>query len=49
MAQSQRMVADFHVYMLDSGRINVAGLNEETVPILVDAIHAVLTTPPTAV
>jgi hypothetical protein len=47
-AQSVRMVEDFHVYMLDSGRINVAGLNEATVPILADAIHAVVTTPPTA-
>lgn len=43
-AQSTRMVEEFHVYMLDSGRINVAGLNEATVPILADAIHAVVTT-----
>jgi len=42
--QSTRMVEEFHVYMLDSGRINVAGLNEATVPILADAIHAVVTT-----
>jgi aspartate/tyrosine/aromatic aminotransferase len=42
------MVEEFHVYMLDTGRINVAGLNEATVPILVDAIHAVVTTAPTA-
>jgi aspartate/tyrosine/aromatic aminotransferase len=42
------MVEEFHVYMLDTGRINVAGLNEASVPILVDAIHAVVTTAPTA-
>ena len=47
-AQSQRMVDEFHVYMLDSGRINVAGLNEASIPIAADAIHAVVTTPPTA-
>ena len=48
-AQSIRMVEEFHVYMLDTGRINVAGLNEATVPILADAIHAVVTTEPTKV
>jgi len=37
------MVEEFHVYMLDTGRINVAGLNEATVPLLADAIHAVVT------
>jgi hypothetical protein len=47
-AQCARMVEEFHIYMLPSGRINVAGLNEATVPILADAIHAVVTTPPTA-
>lgn len=46
--QSERMVEEFHVYMLNSGRINVAGLNEATVPILADAIYAVKTTSPTA-
>ena len=42
-AQSDRMVETHHVYMLSSGRINVAGLNEATVPILADAIHEVVT------
>jgi aspartate/tyrosine/aromatic aminotransferase len=46
VAQSTRMVEEFHVYMLTSGRINVAGLNEATVPILADAIHAVVTGAP---
>ena len=42
-AQSTRMVEDFHIYMLSSGRINVAGLNEASIPIVCDAIHAVIT------
>lgn len=45
-AQSHRMVEEFHVYMLSTGRINVAGLNEATVPICADAIHAVVTGAP---
>lgn len=48
--QSVRMVDEFHVYMLASGRINVAGLSEATVGIAADAIHAVVTgadAPPT--
>ncbi len=45
-AQCDRMVEEFHVYMLDTGRINVAGLNEATVPILARAIHAVVTGAP---
>jgi aspartate/tyrosine/aromatic aminotransferase len=32
--------------MLASGRINVAGLNEATVPVLADAMHAVVTGAP---
>jgi len=45
-AQCDRMVDEFHVYMLDTGRINVAGLSAATVPILADAIHAVVTGAP---
>ena len=41
-AQCARMVEEFHIYMLPSGRINVAGLNEASVPILADAIDAVV-------
>ena len=44
--QCRRMVEEFHVYMLASGRINVAGLNEATVPVLADAMHAVVTGAP---
>jgi aspartate/tyrosine/aromatic aminotransferase len=45
-AQADRMVEEFHVYMTRSGRINVAGLSEATVPICADAIHAVVTGAP---
>jgi aspartate aminotransferase, cytoplasmic len=41
-SQSRSMVEDHHVYMLSSGRINVAGLSEATVGIAADAIHAVV-------
>lgn len=44
--QSERMVEDFHVYMLPSGRVNMAGLSEATVPVAADAIHAVVTGAP---
>ena len=39
-------VEDFHVYMLPSGRINVAGLAAATIDIAADAIHAVVTGAP---
>ena len=42
VAQSTRMVEDFHIYMLSSGRINVAGLNEVSIPIVADAIHSII-------
>ena len=42
-AQSERMVSEFHVYMLNTGRINMAGLSEETVPLCAKAIHACVT------
>ena len=41
--QSLKMVDEFHVYMLETGRINVAGLSKDTVGIAADAIHAVVT------
>jgi aspartate aminotransferase len=46
-AQADRMVDDFHVYMLRSGRINVAGLSEATIDIAADAMHAVVCDLPT--
>jgi aspartate aminotransferase len=45
-AQSARMVDEFHIYMLASGRINVAGLNEAAIPIVADALFAVVTGAP---
>eukprot|EP00158_Paraphelidium_tribonemae_P000225 Partr_v1_DN20052_c0_g2_i1_m21361 putative Aspartate aminotransferase len=45
-AQCERMVEECHVYMLASGRINVAGLNAASIPIAADAIHAVVTGAP---
>jgi len=44
--QADRMVDDFHVYMLRSGRVNMAGLSEATVAACADAIHAVVTGAP---
>lgn len=41
--QCFKMVEEHHIYMLDTGRINVAGLNEASIPLLVDAVHAVVT------
>jgi aspartate/tyrosine/aromatic aminotransferase len=41
-AACDALVADHHVYLLDTGRINVAGLNAASVPILADAIAAVV-------
>lgn len=45
-AQSERMTDEFHIYMLNTGRINVAGLNEAVIPYVVDCIHEVVTKPP---
>ena len=41
-------VEDFHVYMMSSGRINVAGLSEATIDIAADAIYAVVTGAPSS-
>jgi aspartate/tyrosine/aromatic aminotransferase len=37
------MVEEFHVYMLSTGRINVAGLNEAVMDHVVDGIHKCVT------
>ncbi|RYG46171.1 aminotransferase class I/II-fold pyridoxal phosphate-dependent enzyme, partial [archaeon] len=42
--QCARLIREFHVYLMDSGRINVAGMNEASIPYLADAIHTVVTT-----
>ncbi len=40
--QAQRLRSEYSVYMLDSSRINVAGINDRNVDYLVDAVAAVL-------
>lgn len=40
--QVQRLKADFGVYLVDSGRINVAGITDENVDYLAEAIAAVV-------
>lgn len=37
-----RLRSEFGIYLLDSGRINVAGLSEANLPILVDSISTVI-------
>ncbi|XP_034222553.1 aspartate aminotransferase 3, chloroplastic-like isoform X2 [Prunus dulcis] len=43
-AQVAFMTKEYHIYMPSDGRINMAGLGPKTVPHLVDAIHAAVTT-----
>ena len=40
--QAQRLRHEYGVYMLDSSRINVAGINNANIDYLVDSIAAVL-------
>jgi aspartate aminotransferase len=40
--QVARLRREFSVYMLDSSRVNVAGLNAENIDYVCDAIAAVL-------
>ena len=40
--QIQRLKTDFGVYMVDSSRMNVAGITAENVEYLADSIAAVL-------
>lgn len=39
----QRLIKEFHVYLLSNGRISMAGLSASKVDYLADAIHAVVT------
>jgi len=43
VAQSERMTQKHHVYMLKSGRISLAGLNDNNIGYVADAIYEVLT------
>ena len=40
--QAQKLRADYSIYMTDSGRINIAGANDENIPRLAEAILSVL-------
>uniref|UniRef100_A0A1B0DRF7 aspartate transaminase n=1 Tax=Phlebotomus papatasi TaxID=29031 RepID=A0A1B0DRF7_PHLPP len=44
-AQSKRLVEEFHIYLLKSGRISMCGLNEKNVEYVAKAIHTVITAP----
>lgn len=44
-AQCARLVEEEHAYLLDSGRISVAGLNTDSARRFADAIHRAVTTP----
>jgi len=41
--QAQKLVNNYHIYMLDSGRISMAGLNEHVMEYFVESLHSVLT------
>lgn len=45
-AQVKRLISDFHIYLLSTGRINMCGLNEKNVEYVAKAIHAVVTNGP---
>ena len=40
-AQCERLTNEFHVYLLKSGRISVAGVNDNNVEYLSQSIHEV--------
>ena len=40
--QARKLRSDYSIYMTDSGRINIAGTNDENIPRLAEAILAVL-------
>ena len=40
--QARKLRSDYSIYMTDSGRINIAGANDENIPRLAEAILAVL-------
>ena len=46
--QCQRLTKEYSVYLLDSGRISMAGLTEENAPRLAAAMHTVITSPEAA-
>lgn len=44
--QVERLITDFHIYLLSSGRISLAGLNGGNIEYVAKAIHAVVTEAP---
>jgi len=44
--QCERLINEFHIYLLKSGRISMAGINTANVSYLAQAIHAVVTDAP---
>lgn len=42
--QCQHLISKYHIYLLDNGRISIAGLCAKTVPYLATAIHDAVTT-----
>jgi aspartate aminotransferase len=45
VAQVQTLVTDYSVYLVDSSRINVAGINNSNIDYLADAIAKVVANP----
>jgi len=41
--QAQKLVNEYHIYLLETGRISMAGLNEHNMEYFVTALHNVLT------
>jgi len=40
--QAQRLVKEYHIYLLDSGRISMAGLNDRVLEYFANAVHEVV-------
>lgn len=40
--QCERLIKEFHIYLLKNGRISMAGLNTKNVKYVADAIHKVV-------
>lgn len=42
VSQVQRLTKDYSIYLVDSSRINVAGINDANIDYLVDSLKTVL-------
>ena len=45
VAQCQRLQSDYHIYLMNTGRVNIAGLTKDTAIYLARCIHAVVQAP----